>query len=611
MKALQTLIAKSFGWQFGLLCLFQALLPAQAWAAKVADGGAAEKQAVMLSLGPNGLQWHVLSQPVALPVAPAQESALAAQYAQIALGSIWKLFVFVYLQQNAINEAPFACTGNQRDDEQYCCEAGQSVAREMALARSCGPYFAPQRVGIQADEWRRFWQKTLPQQGKNHAWLLQLRNVRPDFRVAPGEVLQALAALPVNARDAARSALLQSSLQGTMQEALPQLGSAPRVKTFTWHHPRHAGMRLGGGVGWLANGNLFWFAGNGSSRMVLQRWGAALASHLQVLAQQPNTLVAASQADEACVEVEFFKRYPIQSVQALDAASQPIASKPMRGTLQGRYRLKFENGNLLEFQTQGQLQAQSDARGRWHITGRFALNDYVARVVEREGDASKVAAARALAVAARTYLLQNGVLQGSCYLIADDSRRQRVAPNRPSDAAFAAAWFSDGLILDGVAVRYHRDQAKPGVMAWSEAVTQSDAGWQFDQILRAAYPHAVLRGMHGGEDCQRLPASQAWLEKASRRWQARLQSEVGFERLPQAPLVCALDYGNPYSDQRRLRVYVRPRLEREERFSLAHEYLHLSFRFHPRGLDEAYLEQWARKLVDGELAQDQSGWMKK
>ena len=35
----------------------------------------------------------------------------------------------------------------------------------------------------------------------------------------------------------------------------------------------------------------------------------------------------------------------------------------------------------------------------------------------------------------------------------------------------------------------------------------------------------------------------------------------------------------------------------DDRITVVHEYLHLAFRFHPRGLDEDFVERLARELV--------------
>ncbi|MFM2069613.1 MAG: hypothetical protein RLZZ584_4522, partial [Pseudomonadota bacterium] len=56
--------------------------------------------------------------------------------------------------------------------------------------------------------------------------------------------------------------------------------------------------------------------------------------------------------------------------------------------------------------------------------------------------------------------------------------------------------------------------------------------------------------------------------------------------------------GPPWSDQRRGHIHVRDWSGREGRVALIHEYLHLAFAAHPRGQDEAYIEQLAQALAD-------------
>jgi uncharacterized protein YfaQ (DUF2300 family) len=43
---------------------------------------------------------------------------------------------------------------------------------------------------------------------------------------------------------------------------------------------------------------------------------------------------------------------------------------------------------------------------------------------------------------------------------------------------------------------------------------------------------------------------------------------------------------------------MRPLATREDRITLAHEYLHLGLRRYPRGQDEEYVERLARRLTD-------------
>ncbi len=61
------------------------------------------------------------------------------------------------------------------------------------------------------------------------------------------------------------------------------------------------------------------------------------------------------------------------------------------------------------------------------------------------------------------------------------------------------------------------------------------------------------------------------------------------------------EQGNPYSEQTRNRIFVRGLVSRDERITLAHEFLHLGFRNHPRGQDEEFVEKMAQRLVDHRL----------
>jgi uncharacterized protein YfaQ (DUF2300 family) len=84
-------------------------------------------------------------------------------------------------------------------------------------------------------------------------------------------------------------------------------------------------------------------------------------------------------------------------------------------------------------------------------------------------------------------------------------------------------------------------------------------------------------------------------------WRRRLAAQAGFES-PDRLSVCSLDYGHPYADRARQRIYVRGIASREDRIAVAHEYVHLAFRFHPRGSDDVFVESMARTLVDAPIA---------
>jgi uncharacterized protein YfaQ (DUF2300 family) len=221
-------------------------------------------------------------------------------------------------------------------------------------------------------------------------------------------------------------------------------------------------------------------------------------------------------------------------------------------------------------------------------------------VLEREASAQPAEAAKALAVAARTYLQQNATSSEGCQRIADSSATQRVSPTPPGPKARAIAQWTDQLVLTSPAVRYHRDTPGPNTLAWRQAAQQARAGRYFDEILARAYPDAELTTLAGGVGlrCTRLPVAQEWLAQQVPRWERLLRSEPGYQRPAAMPAICALAGGPPYSEQSRNRIFVRALSTREDRITLAHEFLHLGLAAHPRGQDEAWVEQLARRLID-------------
>ncbi|MDZ7813740.1 MAG: DUF2300 domain-containing protein [Ideonella sp.] len=518
--------------------------------------------------------------------APATAGATSAP-----LGSLWKLFVYSYLVAQAEQEPAYRCDAAQRrDDEEYCCEPGESVDRDTALARSCGPYFAPQRLGLRAPAWQAFWRSQAERGsgGGATAWLQDLAVMQPATQVPVTSLLHALQQVPAEARQAARQALLPNNLREP--GVLAALGSGPRFKTWSWRNANNE--RIGGAAGWLADGTPFWFGAGGTSRSALRAqagWIVQQWQPSQMLLRQPD---AAELRAQACVEVAFFKRYPLASVQRVDG--QPAKPGPLAPA---RYQLRFANGQSVALQGSAALQLRLEG-GQPRLWARLPLEDYVARVLDREADATRTEAARALAIAARTWLLHNTTEQGGCRAVDDDSRAQRVSPQPPSPAAQAVVAFTADLVLRGAPVRYHLDQAGPGVLAWRQAERQAAQGLGFEAILRQAFPTGALAGVDSVADCQPLAEASQWLKERQQRWRSRLHTEVGYEPPATAVQVCQLQQGVPHSDQRRLRIHVREWLSREGRVTLIHEYLHLAFRHHPRGRDEAFVERLAQSLAD-------------
>ncbi|PWB32789.1 DUF2300 domain-containing protein [Pseudomonas sp. NDM] len=484
------------------------------------------------------------------------------------LGSLWKLFVYAWLVDTGAREPAYECRG-QLKEEVYCCAAGGRIERDQALVKSCGLYFEPARLGIAPTDWREYWQAR-----QAPSWLLDLPSVQPAQRVYVAELLKVLAALP--AQDQMRRVLLDVVLNAADGNVVGELGGRLRVKTWSWLGDQDAQSRQGGFAGWTTDGAPVWAGGRGTSQMVLRHYGQALAS----------VLPTAWPVDAGrCVEVGLFSKYPLSKVLSGDRVATS-------GPLRGDYRVEFANGNALDIHSDGELFLLNDK-----LVARLDREEYVARVLEREARPEPAEAAKALAVAIRTYLLQNATRNGDCLSIDDSSNRQRVAP-RPASAESRniAAWTAD-LVLAGSTVTYHSEQPGPDKLAWQQAVEQANAGQRYDAILLHAYPRASLsRWDNPVASCEALPAAQDWLQKQRRGWRPRLESETGYNEVSTFA-VCKLAFGRPFVDRERQRIYVRGVLTLQDRLDLTHEYLHLAFEAHPNGQDETYIEGLARHLL--------------
>ena len=487
---------------------------------------------------------------------------------QAPLGSVWKLFVYDWLVDTGAREPAYECRG-QSKEEVYCCTPGGKIERDQALVKSCGLYFEPARLGIKDADWRVYWQaRQAPE------WLLDLPSLQPATRVSVAALLKVLAVMP--AQDQARRVLLDVVLNAADGNVAGELGSRLRVKTWSWLRDQDAASRQGGFAGWTADAEPIWAGGRGTSQRVLRDYAQALASVIPV--EWP---VDAGR----CVEVGLFSRYPVRRVLSGESV---VSAGPLRGD----YRVEFMNGNALDIHSDGELFLLNDT-----LVARVDREEYVARVLQREASAEPVEAAKALAVAIRTYLLQNATRHGDCLSIDDSSSRQRVAP-RPASAGTRniAAWTSD-LVLAGSAVTYHSDLPGPDRLSWQQAVEQANAGQRYDAILLHAYPRASLsRWDNPVASCEVLPAAQDWLQKQRHTWRPRLDSETGYNEISSFA-VCRLTFGRPYVDRERQRIYVRGVLSLQDRLDLTHEYLHLAFEAHPNGQDETYIEGLARHLL--------------
>lgn len=527
--------------------------------------GAQEQKASFLNIGANG------SRPAADVQTP--------------LGSVWKLFVYAYAIDRNIATPDYVCHGgNAAKEERYCCDPGNAVARDMALAQSCGLFFDPRRLHIDAQDWRRYWSARLP----DVPWIADLAQLQPSRHVSVSSLLHVLSSIGGTGREQAENALLAVVLNGRGQSALRYLGGRYRVKTFTWNHPQRPDSVIGGAAGWASDGSAVWFGALGSSLKVLHDYGPQLAAAVE------DGSVAVRQG--RCVDVAMFARYPVRRVSSL--ADGSALTPGVAQDLRGRFRVEFVNGQQLLLRADSEMRVEWDGRARPRLSARLDENEYIARVIDREGTAHETEAARALGIVARSYLLQNATQHGECLAIADSSRTQRVSPNPASAAAREVAAFTSGLVLQGVDAQYRLAAAGKNVLSWRDAVAGAKAGMLYDEILQRSFEHASLASVTGEVECEAMPEAERWLRTQAARWRHALEAEPGFA--PLQPQVCLLSFGNPYSDASRQRIYVRSLGSLNSRITLAHEYLHLAFAAYPSGQDENYIEQWARRLIEGE-----------
>ncbi len=511
------------------------------------------------------------------------------------LGSLWKLFVYDYLASQQRDENPYHCRGQLRE-EIYCCQPGQTISRDAALVQSCGLYFDPARLAISPEQWRHYWQ-----QQQAPAWLLALQQLQPATQVSVQSLLELLARLPAQA--AARRVLLDRLLlpnplaagDSTAPPLAAQLGARLRIKSWSWHAPADPQQRIGGFAGWLQDGTPLWASGAGSSEQVLQRYAAAL----------EKTLPPARAMDNSdCVEVALFARYPVARLN--DHQGRSVTAP---GPLNGRYVVHFHNGNQLAIDSRNDIYlllpnltpaaraASAQPEQALRLIARLSIDDYVARVVDREAAAQPAEAAKALAIVARTYLQQNAARTGNCLQINDSSQQQRVAPRRPSPQAQAIADWSSDLVLAGAAVRYHQTAAAPDQLSWAQARELAGQGWRYEAILANVFMRSNLaRWGNPTISCQPLPAAEQWLLQQLPTWRAKLQAEPGYEETRQFS-VCRLQAGNPHIDRLRRQIFVRGLHSQQDRLDLSHEYLHLAFDGHPSSQDEHYIESQARRLL--------------
>ena len=520
---------------------------------------------------------YVLRQDASIQVEPLSSTQMTP------LGSVWKLFVYFYLTENQIRPPSYICKGDNKE-ELFCCRPKGHIDLDAALTKSCGLYFSPERLEISKDTWRSFWTDRIK---LSYPWLTALDQLAPATQVPVEELLQALAQLKSYASsfEKINNTLAQVTIDGTASGSVRELGSTLRVKTFTWDNSGPNDKFVGGFAGWTGDSSALWAQGHGTSRQVLTRWSKQIAALTET--HSPST-------SRDCVDVSFFDRYPVRSIQDL-ATGREIKE----GTLTGRFRISFANGQSVDIESLGELHAHQDSAIRLRITGRFSLAEYGARVLDREVSPTPLEAGRAFSILIRTYLYQNGRSENGCYAIKDSTHLQRVSPSTPSDAALKIATWSDRLILKGIPIiRYHSDTGTTNKLSWKQAAGLAANGSRFDEILRTTYPASQLAMMDDRDHapCKPQPNADAYLQHHRRTWSRALAQVQGFQE-PDRIKICRSMSDQPYTDRESNTIYLRFSGEIDDQLTIAHEFLHIAFKYHPSGSNEGFVEKHARDLV--------------
>lgn len=506
------------------------------------------------------------------------------------LGSLWKLFVYIYLADNRLYPPPYVCRGNH-PDEVFCCQPGDNIRMDEALSRSCGLFFDPVRLGITSDKWKDYWTNTVKIE---FYWLNELNTLQPETVIPVKELLVAL--YQINklrfALNKTHSVLSKVVIDGTGKGVVRHLGNTVKIKTFTWNHPYENETFIGGFAGWLNDGATIWATGVGTSNEILSDWSKKIAQYLD---RQPLNY------SKEFVKVRFFDRYPIEKIIELPMQKEikpTLSTRLETGPLNGQFRIMFKNGNSLEFRSSDNLYYEKEGKTPV-IFGIFDVNDYVARVIDREIKTEPTEAAKAFAIVIRTYLAQNAKHEHGYVSIPDSTRFQRVSIHPPTQEAKRLSYWTDALVISGVSsVQYHETRSSLNVLSWEQAKKLARKGYYFDKILQTAYPGGKIGIMElkRNQECERLAHVESWLQAKSQKWQLYLMTKPGYEPSDHIA-VCRLHSGSPYADFDENRIFTRSFQSIEDKITLTHEYLHLSFKNHPLGRDEDFIEQTAKTLV--------------
>ncbi|MBY0415794.1 MAG: DUF2300 domain-containing protein [Bdellovibrionales bacterium] len=490
------------------------------------------------------------------------------------LGSLWKIFSYVYLIEQNQTVTDYQCSG-KNVEEKFCCERGSSINMDMALVKSCGLFFSPSRVQIDPVMWESFWGKKIE---SPYPWLVNYQNLNANTEVSIKELLMSLKKLRffIHNRERLENTLSRVTVAGTGKQGLINLGTTLKFKTFTWN-------QSGGLAGWGADGNPFFAKSSGKSSDVLSEWSAQIAKFMNVKAVNISGEM---------VKVKFFAQYPIKDIQLLDSSNLV-----KDGVLKGNYLVKFINGNHIEFHSNGQLSVNKK-NNQIQIFGKFSIDEYVARVIEREITPKPIEAAKAFSILIRTYLLNNSHKSFNYFEIDDSSRFQRVSVSPPSKEALnIARWGHDLILKNTPDLTYHSTEDGPHRLSWAKANTLAKNNEDFLSILKNHYDINNLGLLNDANDqCSPLVTLQKWVDNNKKKWQITLSQNLGFS-IPKSVKVCQSNNGKQYADLENDLIYVNFQNNSEDFITTAHEFLHLAYKNHPVTNNEEEIEARAKKIV--------------
>lgn len=497
------------------------------------------------------------------------------------LGSLWKLFIYAYNRENNFSNAPYTCHG-LLTKEVFCCKKNESIDEDSALANSCGLFFSPYRLRISEKKWREFWKS----KKINAEWLSDLRRLKPETMVSVKKLLSVLELvkdLP-RAKDYLDKTLVRVVLDGTAKNSLSELGANPRIKTFTWDKPKHKKEFVGGFGGWLVDGTMVWAMGDGRSSDFLSRVSEILDNHWK------STIRFNS---NQCVTVRYFHDYKIESV--IDLSKNQNINE---GSLDGTYRIKFKSGREITLNSNQEL-ILKNKNNSLLIDGRMNITSYIARVLDREVSSKFESAAEAFSIVIRSYLKERAQKISGCYHVIDSSKFQRVSANIPTKKSMAISSKTSGLVLNNTgSIRYHLNKDGKNMISWLKAKGLDLLGNNSQQILKSFYPHSqiVYYTDRYSSPCGVIGKANKWLKEKTRKWHKVLVRHPGYER-PDRFKVCKIHSGAPFANKETNEIFVRGFDDFEDQYSIAHEYLHLAFKYHPIGNSESEIDRIAKKLV--------------